>query len=514
MSSSADHQPTVQQAEDAESKEQPESGVHKHRWAFRVGAIAFGLTIVVALELGLTLAGIGATDAGADPFVGFESIQPLFVLDEDSNQFRTSESRLDFFRPQQFAAQKAEGTFRVFCLGGSTVQGRPFATETAFSSWLQINLQSIDPDTNWEVVNCGGISYASYRLVPILDECLGYAPDLVILCTGHNEFLEERSYAHVRSRPQSLKMVQRFATHSRIHALISGFFREQRSAEQPAAASIMSEEVDALLDYRGGLEVYERDDAWRQGVIEHYDLNVRRMIAMCRSHGVPVLLIRPPSNLSDCPPFKSVPTEDLSEETRARIIQLTEEARELAGQKPAAAISALKRARELDPLNARLAYDYGIALLASGQNENARKALVSARDLDVCPLRMVSELEERLFAIAADTGVRILDAHELLRRESSDPILGGFLLVDHIHPSVRGHQLIADRLTELIGELDIVSLPSGWTEDASKAKEEHLKGLEKIYFLRGMRTLEALRAWTTGRVEGPAVETRRVAEEP
>ena len=478
------------------------------RWGFRLGAIAFGLFIVLLVEMALSLAGIGAVDNGIDPFVGFESVQPLFVLDEESNQFRTSKSRLEFFRPQQFAAKKAAGSFRVFCLGGSTVQGRPFATETAFSRWLQINLQSIRPDINWEMVNCGGISYASYRLVPILEECLGYEPDLVILCTGHNEFLEERSYAHIRSRPQTLKTVQRLAMYSHIHALMSVFFREQRNSETAASASVLNEEVDALLDYRGGLEVYQRDDDWRRGVIEHYELNVRRMVDMCRHRDVPVLLIRPPSNLSDCPPFKSVPTEELSEATRVRVSQLMDEARDADERKTAVKISAFERARKLDPLNARLAYEHGIALLASGQNESARKAFVDARDLDVCPLRMVSELEQRLFEIAADTDVRILDAHELLRRESSDPILGGFLLVDHIHPSIRGHQLIADRLTELIDDMDIIQLPRGWKEDAAKAKEDHLKSLDKLYFLRGMRTLEALRAWTSGRVEGPPVETR------
>ena len=44
------------------------------------------------------------------------------------------------------------------------------------------------------MINCGGVSYASYRLGPILDEVLGYEPDLIMLYTGHNEFLEARTY--------------------------------------------------------------------------------------------------------------------------------------------------------------------------------------------------------------------------------------------------------------------------------------------------------------------------------
>src|SRR5258706_16184905 len=49
-------------------------------------------------------------------------------------------------------------------------------------------------------VNCGGVSYASYRLAPIVREVLNYQPDLVIVATGENEFLEDRTYHSVKSR--------------------------------------------------------------------------------------------------------------------------------------------------------------------------------------------------------------------------------------------------------------------------------------------------------------------------
>ena len=63
-------------------------------------------------------------------------------------------------------------------LGGSTVQGRPFSIETAFSTWLELSLTAADPSRIWQVVNCGGVSYASYRLAPIVDESSCYKPDL------------------------------------------------------------------------------------------------------------------------------------------------------------------------------------------------------------------------------------------------------------------------------------------------------------------------------------------------
>ena len=107
-------------------------------------------------------------------------------------------ARQGFFRPESFASHKGSREFRIFCIGESTVQGNPWGIETAFSTWLELSLRAADPSREWQVVNAGGISYASYRLSPIVAEVLQYQPDLLILCVGQNEFLEDRTYAPLR----------------------------------------------------------------------------------------------------------------------------------------------------------------------------------------------------------------------------------------------------------------------------------------------------------------------------
>ena len=146
------------------------------------------------LELGLRLGGFVASEDLTDPYVEFAGQRSLFEKDATAEFFQTATNRTNYFVRDRFPVVKTEGTFRIFCLGGSTVQGRPYAIETAFPKWLQLSLEVRQPDRKWEVINCGGISYASYRLVPILRECLEhYEPDLIVLCTGQNEFLEDRT---------------------------------------------------------------------------------------------------------------------------------------------------------------------------------------------------------------------------------------------------------------------------------------------------------------------------------
>ena len=179
------------------------------KWLLRGITIALALVPFALIEIAVRLLVPVST---ADPLVDLQQLRPLFVLDQSARRWTIPPSRGNFFRPDSFLADKPPGARRIFVLGGSTVQGRPYAIETAFSTWLELSLQAAAPERRWDVVNCGGVSYASYRLLPILQEVLAYEPDLIVLYCGHNEFLEERTYASFRSRPGWARSAARSGT--------------------------------------------------------------------------------------------------------------------------------------------------------------------------------------------------------------------------------------------------------------------------------------------------------------
>jgi len=168
----------------------------RSRWrviTFYFAAVAVVLSPLVFVELVLRFLVSPLPIDRTDPYVSFHSLSPLFVLDSTGERFETAPERLEYFYPQSFPAKKGTKTFRIFCLGGSTVQGRPYAVETSFTTWLKLNIDASRSERAYEVVNCGGVSYASYRLVPVMQELLKYEPDLFIIYSGHNEFLEDWS---------------------------------------------------------------------------------------------------------------------------------------------------------------------------------------------------------------------------------------------------------------------------------------------------------------------------------
>ena len=163
------------------------------------------MTVLVLglVEIVLRIGGVDPVVDHDDPFVGFAGSELLFterVLDDGTRVFVTAESKRGHFNVQRFAAEKPAGTLRVVCLGGSTTYGRPYDDRTSFAGWLRELLPEADPGRAVEVINAGGISYASYRVARIVDEMLAHEPDVLVIYTGHNEVDEERTYGAVRDR--------------------------------------------------------------------------------------------------------------------------------------------------------------------------------------------------------------------------------------------------------------------------------------------------------------------------
>ena len=487
------------------SKESFGNKLGKRRlWLFRTLAIAVGLLVPLSFEATCRLLGWGNPNFHDDPFVGFSDVYPLFVIESSESdkpsRYRIAKSRRKFFADESFPAQKIPNTFRVFCLGGSTVQGRPYSIPTAYSTWLELSLKAAHSGKNWEVINCGGVSYASYRLIPIMEECLKYQPDLFIVCTGHNEFLEDRTYAEIKRGSPQLRSIQEPL--ARLHSLT--LLRQLMADDRKQTKPLLSAETTPMLDYEGGLDQYHRDEQWRASVITHFEINVRRLVGIAKQNNVPVWLLKPMSNLKDNPPFKSQHRDGMSEPQVARWKALIEQARSLYRDDLEKSISLLEQAIEIDDQFAETHYELGKCHETLNQKGSALVAFRRARELDICPLRILAPMEDALDRVALETEVPYIDLQQLLTGYSRIGILGDKMLVDHVHPSIRGHQLIADALATRFVEERIIVPTECWTPRRDAAYREHRASLSDSYYFHGQQTLENLRRWAQGRAFSPA----------
>jgi tetratricopeptide (TPR) repeat protein len=426
------------------------------------------------LEAGLALFGVRPRLRQEDPFVGFVSSIPLFVEGRDADGrplMVTADNKRGIFNVQQFPRDKPPGTYRIFCLGGSTTYGRPYSDATSFSSWLRELLPVADPGRRWEVINAGGISYASYRVARLTDELLEYDPDLFVVYTGHNEFLEERTYGDLRDMPGPLKaavgLLARTRTWAALSALLNRF--RPRPAAESEGRSLLPNEVQAKLDHSAGLDLYERDDPLRDGIIAHYRFSLNRMAEVIRAAGADIVFITPASNLKDFSPFKSQHSDGLEESQRARSEALLAEVRtRMRASEWEEALELSDEALEIDPRFADLHYRRGEALLALGRVEDAEASLRRARDEDVCPLRALSSMQAVVAEVAKKNDAPLVDfaglVEELTRMKVGHPIAGAGFFLDHVHPTIEGHRRLAVAVVEALIELGAVQPQADWGE--------------------------------------------------
>ncbi|MGH7202197.1 MAG: tetratricopeptide repeat protein, partial [Planctomycetaceae bacterium] len=177
-----------------------------------------------------------------------------------------------------------------------------------------------------------------------------------------------------------------------------------------------------------------------------------------------------------------------------------------------AAIALLRQAHAIDDRYAASHFELGKCYESVGQFAEAREEYVRARDEDVCPLRMITPLEEALFRVADETGTPLIDAHELLEAESRNGILGETLLVDHVHPSFHGHQRIADALAAEMRRQGWFQPRTNWQTERDRVFAAHFAALDDMYYFRGQRQLDNLEAWTKGQADGPPIEDHSSAE--
>ena len=256
---------------------------------------ALAVVLPVALLFGVLEGGARVREVWVPPLVvdlgqGFDPSSRLFVPDPaDPSMMVTNPEKTVSFQKQRFARGKPPRTLRVFALGGSSVNYLDYEFPL-LAERLQKALA--DRYDRAEIINCGGLSYGSHRLVLVAGEIINYAPDLVMVYSGHNEFEELQQ---LRLSGVEVSRAQRVLSRSALYRLLRDFRArraiaalEEARAQRDLAVSLP--DASKTWDYRfTPEEVAGRMQAYRE--------NLAAILRLCRGHGVPVVIGTVPSNL-------------------------------------------------------------------------------------------------------------------------------------------------------------------------------------------------------------------------
>ncbi|MGB7323451.1 MAG: tetratricopeptide repeat protein [Rubripirellula sp.] len=381
----------------------------------------FAAATVVAffamIEVGLAVLGLPKERVAEDPYVGFSSQIPLMkesIDDQGQVLMVTAPEKLRLFNPQSFAAKKPVGVKRIFCVGGSTTFGRPFDDATSYSGYLRKLLPETGTASQWEVINAGGVSYASYRVAAVMEELAQFEPDIFIVYSAHNEFLERRTYAGLIETPRLQIAIEstlrKTRTFTALQDAVDGF-----RGHDDTPVDMLPGEVDERLNHTVGPVDYVRDDAWTADVLRHYRSNLERMISIAYHAGAAIVFVEPACNEKDCAPFKS--DEDH--------------------------------------------FDRGTGLFEQGLFDAASEEFLTAIDRDICSLRATSAIRKIVRDVSRENNVPLVRfntfLHSLCETEYGHSCLGNEYFLDHVHPTVDVHGKLASEIVDTLvrsGQID------------------------------------------------------------
>ncbi len=101
---------------------------------------------------------------------------------------------------------------------------------------------------------------------------------------------------------------------------------------------------------------------------------------------------------------------------------------------------------------------------------------------------------------AAEHGITLLNAQDLLESKTASGIPGDDWLVDHVHPSFTGNAEIGIEITRWMTDASLLEPENAnWKDQARQKCRDRLQSLNDLYFLKGRQRLEILRRWAAGR---------------
>jgi lysophospholipase L1-like esterase len=421
------------------TKQKKENSLRKtkavHYWFYMI-IILIPVLFFILLEGGLRLFGYG------NDYPEWVNIsETKYILNPElCRRYFYNTASVPYSNQNSFDIEKKTNAFRVFILGESSAAGYPYIPNGDFGKYIRKRLEAAYPSSVIEVVNLGITAINSYTIKDIFPGVLDQKPDLILVYTGHNEYygaLGAGSMESIGKSPfivNSALYLNRYRTFQLTRNIIkfvkSVFSDSAQSKESGTLMSRMAEDKQIILN----------SDVYNAGLYQ-YESNMTSILTMAKEAGVNVILSTVAYNLKDQKPFITIEADGLP-----RADKIFAEARANLSQRN------ITRADSLFRL---------------------------AKDLDALRFRAPEALNRITKNLAAKYNYPVVDADREFNLHSPDSITGNNYMVDHLHPTLAGYQLLGKLFFNRMEEAGF--LPHG---DKTKLTEEKADSiaLSKFYF--------------------------------
>jgi hypothetical protein len=345
--------------------------------------------------------------------------------------------------PITFPERSPDNELSLVVLGGSSAMGYPYSPTLSVGQIVGWQIERALPARRVNVdilANLGRNLEDQHKALATLKR----RPDLVIVDSGHNEFLSrfdgsrDAGYAEAPTGA-FLLWAYRLSLHSPLCLWIYETVRQHRLGGPPPALN-----RHHLID----VPMFTPSEYLR--IVDDFRLRLDAIADYCVRIGAVAVLVIPPGNESGFEPNRSVLSERLS--TRERE-QLTERYRAARAVEPVTPQESMKLYRSLladQPDFAEIHFRLARLLDEAGEYDEARSHYVKARDLDGFPVRCRSEFAQIFREVVQRHPCILIDGPDVLHARSRHGIIDDELMHDAHHPTFVGHLALSQAI---VGEL-------------------------------------------------------------
>ena len=412
---------------------------------FKAIAILLPFLIFLLLEIALRIIQYG-DDLGL--FVEYSGDRNFLMLNpKASRKYFADQALATTGNRELFRKNKAVNAFRIFVLGESTTLGYPYFHNGSFHRWLQYRLMHTFPDHDFEVVNLSLTAVNSYTVLGFARDVVAYSPDAVLIYSGHNEYygaLGVASTDTLGGNPWILNSVLALRN-LRLFQLITNLYEQIVHTPPGQSGDTRMKLMVAETQISLGSALYER------GRIQ-FQSNLQETLDLLSRHNVPVFISTLVSNEKDIKPFVSCPEEGLLTPEFKTKYHLGEDAWKK--KDIALAFRYFSEANVLYNGHALCNYYLGRAAFEMGDFSVAKEYFSRAKDLDGLRFRATEEVNQIIIRLSKNyPNTRLVDTKKEFEDASPHQIIGDELLLEHVHPNLKGYALLSNAFYKRIRPL-------------------------------------------------------------
>lgn len=443
---------------------------HASRSCYKfVAGVIFFCLLVFLLDILLGFVGLEKYDKEFYP----KSSYPIFIPAK-GNLSQNYERNPHFkyaLNYQTFLKKKAKGAIRIFVLGGSAAYAWPYREEYGFTGCLRRALNRVQPG-KFEVINAAGMSYGSHRVLNVLQDVILFDPDLVIVYSGNNEYIEKNVIAGLKSSNGILNSISAILGRTQLYRAIRlVLFRLAPSIFQQKMKNDLTDLRAEGFVNRGARD---RSVQYDQEVLNNFKNNISAMKNLISTTGAKGIFCTVPSNIADWHPEMTIPQvnndkelaswENLQNEVSISLDLLKQDGLDTV-QKNTILLRLKNFLTEMliiAPDHAGSIYLLGQVLMRLGENEIAYSNLIRAKDLDARPIRALSSFNEAIRTLTtkkiSEDNFLLIDLEKIfgedLRKGTQQPIF-----LDYCHLTEDAHKSVAIHILPAIEKLTGLDLP-------------------------------------------------------